>query len=388
MKGVICEETARLGSQVYHNRLRAVVLTGSLARDEGTFVKDEAGVRLLGDAEFLLVFDPRVALPKAGDVEVIRQKVEERILRRGVRADVTLSAVKPNYLRRLPPSIFGYELLACGKIVAGDAGVLGLIPRFTLADIPLEDAWRLLANRLVEQLETVDELLGRRPTLSPDAHYRTVKLYLDMATSLLVFLGGYAPTYEARARSLTQLAETAAPTPLPFPLSRFANDVSGWTAWKLNGYGVVADADRTFWERAVGYAEALWAWELAHLHEKNGDTALMTSLIRHQPLSARLRGWAHVVRQRGWHRSWRLWPRWLRQASQGSPRHLVYRAASTFVFELNAGADTPRMRSVVRRVLRDLPVATSAGGVEDDSPSALAATILANYRSFLRETRA
>jgi len=392
VKDVICEETARLGVRLYHDRLRAVVLTGSLARNEGTFVKDEQGLRLLGDAEVMLVFDERVALPSANALAVIREKIKERIRRRGVHAAVTLAAVGPNYLRRLPPSIFAYELRACGETVAGDPTVLGLIPSFTAADIPSEDAWRMLANRLAEQLESVDELLGGRSTLSPEAHYRTVKLYLDMATSFLVFVGDYAPTYAERARNLVRLAESAGgTTSWPFPLGPFADDVASWTAWKVSASSLVVDAERVFWERAMNHAKALWGWELARLQglDREGTpSALMSRWMRRQPLDTRLRGWAHVARARGWHRSWRLWPRWLRQVWEGSPRHLVYRAASTLMFELSDGVEDPHLSRDLGHLRRDLPVGWWLGESEDDSLGTLAGATLANYRTFLRETRA
>ena len=59
----VSEKAAELCARDYGPSLRAVVLTGSLARDEATWVRDGAGRRLLGDAEFLLVFEQRVALP-------------------------------------------------------------------------------------------------------------------------------------------------------------------------------------------------------------------------------------------------------------------------------------------------------------------------------------
>ncbi len=391
------------------------MLAGSLARDEGTFVETDRGRRLLGDAELLLVFEDGIAPPPAADLALIREQIEERLRRRGIRAEITLSAVGRGYLRRLPPSIFAYELRASGEAVAGEAAVLGLIPKFAAADIPREDAWRMLANRLVEQLAGTDELLAERPIISPEAHYRTVKLYLDMATSLLVFAGAYAPTYEERADNLARLAKWSGNTSWPFPLGPFAEHVAATTRWKLSGGSLVTEARRAFWERAIDYAEALWHWELCRLTRVDRDAAspaLMSLWMRRQPWPGRARGWAHVVRARGWHRSWPLWPRWLRLASQGSPRHLVYRAASTLVFELRATAAQRRPVSDLLRLVRDLPLAAwpgqpepkalgahapdsigalapdSIGALAPDSIGALAGTILANYRSFLMETRA
>jgi hypothetical protein len=395
VKDVICEESARLSLQVYRDRLRAIVLTGSLARNEGTFVQDQRGCRLLGDAELLLVYHERIVPPHADDLSVIRGKIEERIHRRGVRAEVTLTAVGPNYLRRLPPSIFAYELRACGEIIAGDPAILDLIPIFTPIEIPLDDAWRLLANRLVEQLESVNELLEGRPTLSPDTHYRTVKLYLDMATSLLVFAGHYAPTYEERAQNLTKLLEP------PFPLKPFADEVAACTEWKISARDLVLDADRGFWERAIDQAEALWRWELAHLQQCDPSGAraeLMDLWMRRQPLFERLRGWAHVVRQNGWHRSASRWPQWARRALKASPRYAVYATATDLLFALRSTrtgtvdqgnrASGSNDTILWHELNRGLPVLKRAASINGASAwQALAADALFNYRAFLSNTR-
>jgi len=392
VKEVICEEAARLSLQVYHDRLCAVVLTGSLARNEGTFLEDELGCRVLGDAEFLLVCAERTELPSVPDLLVIQEKIAQRLRRRGIRVEVTLNAVRPDYLRRLPPSIFAYELRTCGNVIAGDPQVLRMIPAFTCAEIPREDAWRLLANRLIEQLESVDELLEWRSTLSPLAHYRTVKLYLDMATSLLVFAGGYAPTYKERARNLGKLVHSPAGAGVwPFSLEPFIDDVVRCTEWKLCPPGIVLNADRRFWERVIDYAQALWGWELALLQQSDSSAEpadLMTLWMRRQPLRDRLRGWAHVLSKHGWFQSSPAWPRYLRLIARASPRHLVYAAGSTVLFELGA-ARKSRPVPDLERLRRDLPVQTWSNYDGDlSSLHSLAKSIVLNYKHFVAETRA
>jgi hypothetical protein len=306
-----------------------------------------------------------------------------------------LSAARPSYLRRLPPSIFAYELRSCGQIIAGDPEILGLIPKFTRADIPLDDAWQILANRLVEQLESVDELLEGRSTLSPGAHYRTVKLYLDMATSLLVFAGGYAPTYQERARNLARVVEA------PFPLKPFADDVMACTEWKLSRRELV-NPQREFWERAVDYARALWSWELARLQQRDPGTEpaeLMALWMRRQPLHDRLRGWAHVVRQKGWHRSVVSWPYWLRRALETSPRYSVYAAATDLLFAFRSSrmarvseldrSPRPNGSGSGYEPNPQLPVQSQAASLNGGPAwQARAANVLLNYREFLVNTRA
>ncbi len=389
MKNTICEEAARLCRQIYRDRLRAIVLGGSLARNEGTFVKDVEGVLLLGDADMLLVFDDETRLPVPSDLVVLRTKVEQRLQHRGLRASITLNAVHPEYLRSLPPTIFAYELRTCGDVVDGDPDILRLIPVFGPDQIPQEDAWRLLSNRLVEQLDSIEEILSGN--LSPAAAYRTVKLYLDMATSWLLFSGGYAPTYADRASNLTKVSgPTDDPAPWPFPAPAFAADVAACTQWKLAPDTAVFSADRGFWERAIEYARRLWEWELARLERDtaDGSRALIERSIRRDPLHKRLRGWAYVVRSQGWHRSFAQWPRWARQLTYGSPRHLVYAAGVTLLFTLQDSRNSARGCDV-DALHRYLPVATLGEDSADTSPVvAVARAVVENYRNFVEETRA
>jgi hypothetical protein len=394
MKDAICDTTARLSMAAYRD-LKAVVLTGSLARNEGTFVEDEQGWQLYGDAEFLLVFGDHAALPPTANLRRIEAEIEARIHEGGLRAEVKLSSAGSSYLRQLPPSIFAYELRACGEVVAGEAAILWLIPDFACADIPLEDAWRMLANRLVEQLESADELVGRRLTLSPRACYRTMKLYLDMATSLLVFAGRYAPTYVQRTKNLGWLIHEPSPGPSwPFPLEPFTEEVAACTASKLSGARLGGGARREFWERAIDHARALWRWELARLQGASEDastTQLMMSWMQAQHLRRRLHGWAYVARQHGWRRNWFSWPRWARSALVASPRYAVYAAAAELMFALRSpdgstdeAIANPRWRELRRR----LPIVTTSRLADRPAWREVAADVLVNYHKFIVDTRA
>jgi hypothetical protein len=381
----ICGVAREVCQREYGHGLRALVLTGSLARGEASFVEREGGWVLLGDAEFLLVFHEGASTPT--DVRGIQREVAHRLGRDVVAADVTLSAVRPAYLRHLPPSIFAYELRTCGVVVDGDGQILSLVPEFAPTVIPLEDAWRLLANRIVEQLEGAKELASDMVTLSDTVHYRAVKLYLDMATSFLVFVQAYAPTYAERAQSLRRLEKTPG-IEWPLPASDFADRVDACTRWKLGPTRAAAPEPRKFWEQAVEWAHALWRWELVHLvgPDPGAPTqVLMQRWMRQYPLAARLRSWAYVLRRQGWHRSWRHWPRWARLARLGSPRYCVYEAASELVFALG------KMRGSEASWVRGyLPVVAGAAQPAAPQPALahLAAEIVANYREFLVETRA
>jgi hypothetical protein len=371
---LICDEVVRHALARYAGGLRAVVLTGSLARDEATVAADAGRSVVLGDAEFLLVFAEAAPLPTAAATRALGTGIEAGLRARGVACPITLSPVHARYLRSLPPHIFAYELRACGRVVWGDPNVLGLIPAFTAGEIPLEDAWRLLCNRLVELLEVSPSSDAPATVTTPESLYRTVKLYLDMATSLLVFAGAYEPTYRRRAERLQELAQQAARSDaFPFRLAPFAELVAACTGWKLCGGSAPAPAGVSR-AGALERARRLWAWEVARLSGGAPDldlNAMLEASLGLPPQGAQLRGWLHVARKCGWLRSWRLWARWARLARRGAPRYLVYSAACRALFE--EGDQTGAWN--------ELPVVRATAG-------ALPAEIVWNYRQFLVDTRA
>jgi hypothetical protein len=392
-KTLICDETVARCADAYGDDLQAIVLTGSLARDEATLVEAAGSSHLLGDAEFLLLFREHAPLPTQSDVERVSRRVERTLREQCVDCHVTLSAVHPVYLRKLGPEIYAYELKVCGQVLQGNRAILSLIPTYSASEISREDAWRLLCNRIIEQIETLNGVFENPDQASSQIEYSTVKLYLDMATSYLVFVGAYEPTYRGRAERLKALADAATPDrDAPFPLRNFTERVLACTSVKLLGPdGSAIGLSSPSWEDAVEYARRLWRWELARLTGAGAhlsNLALMQSWLRRQPLRAGLRGWLYVLRQQGWHRSWRNWPRWATRLWHASPRYHVYAAASELFFHL------PGL--VVSGKLQQEPIVDwhALHGrlplVHDWRPGwrPLAADIVWNYHAFLEATRA
>jgi len=394
LRTAVGKKTAELCARDYTRSLRAVVLTGSLARDEATWVREAGGWRLLGDAEFFLVLEPGARLPSRPALSRLQGEIQRTLERDQIVAHVQLAPVYTRYFTNLRPHIFAYELRACGLVVWGDASILALIPGFAPADIPLEDAWRLLANRMIEHLEAVAEAGTSAASVPEGLGYRTVKLYLDMATSLLVFAGSYAPTYRERQRRLGVLADTAGTDAgWPFPLGPFSQHVNHSTDLKLNGeWEESTELGWEVWRQGLQFARLLWRWELARLAnvpQRATDGELMQSWMHRQPLADRLRGWMFVCRACGWLRSWRWWLRWTRLAAGGSPRYWVYSSAYDLFRQLPEVAKAEGRREIapalVRELLSSLPVPRHS---EVGSWPELVDEVAWNYHSFLESTRA
>lgn len=398
---VICAAVSESAAAAFGDQLRGVILVGSMGRGEATVVSEKGTQKVLGDAEFLLVFNEESTLPHPAAIAHARQEAEERIAKQGVSVELDLAAVHARHLRQMPPGIYTYEVKVQGKVVWGDPDILSLIPGFHASDIPYEDAWRLLCNRMIELLEAAGETTVTAGALPPVLHYRTVKLYQDMATSFLVFSGCYEPAYRSRAERLSRMAaDPQPPADLPFRLADFSARVSACTRFKLSGLlsgasnatGCPASAE--FLRTAINDAHALWRWELERLigdQSPRPDTDLMSRWMRTVSFRARIRGWARVLRKSHWHRSFRLWPRWLRLAMKSSARYCVYAAGSQLFFRLAKLSDPSQAAAPPDRDLRQirlwLPVEHRALKQTASGWNQAMLDVCWNYNEFLKDTQ-
>jgi hypothetical protein len=378
---VAAEIVQQCGAQ-FSAVLRAIVLTGSLARGEGTWIPQPRGWRLLGDADVFLIFHRGAPMPADG-VRRVAESIGRALALQGIVAHVSLNNVYPEFLSRMPRHIATYELRACGRILWGDTEVLSLVPDFPAAEISREDAWRMLANRMIEQLEAAATGDG---ALSESSQYATVKLILDMATSYLVFVGLYEPDYARRLR-IFQDSALDRRTDAPFAPASFAEILAAATAFKLNGTPMPFAAERV-WTEAVRCAERLWAWQLRTLTCGSPDSSsdeLMRQWMRQTPWKTRLRGWASAARRS--HLNMELCLSWLRLSAKASPRYLTYAAAAKLLFRLVEIRVHDLDLADWRRLRITLPL-PAPQGTEQDTWQALAKSIVLNYHQLLESTTA
>jgi hypothetical protein len=368
---------------MFETSLRAVVLTGSLARNEGTFIEDQGSFKLLGDCDVFLLFHDSSALPSSEEVSRFDQEAMKALADAGISGIVGSSAIHSDYLQKLEPNIFSYELRTNADVLCGDQECLKLIPSFGPEQIPLEDAWRMLCNRMVECLEHMPALLDGQP-LSMNGAQSVAKLYLDMTTSLLVFLRKYRPSYKERLQQLELIAQEQ-PSLVPFSADEFLQRVNKFTNWKLSPRTAIP-ADVEALRAAIAYAHLLYRFELETLTSTKGqasDSVLGERWAKKQPLAKRLRGWAFVARACS-HSDFpapRL--RWLALSLRRSPRELVYECGAELFFRLPCVLNGRRDEDW-SRLRKKLPVSNTEGGSWSD----LARDVVWNYKNFLVGTRA
>jgi hypothetical protein len=404
----IREEASRHFGGRYGAGLQALVLTGSMARNEATTVEVDGVRRVLGDAEFLLIFRDSVAwLPDDFELTADCARIEAALRDLGIACAIGANRAYPDYLRRMKPHIFGYELKTCGQVLLGDPDILSLMPSFSAKDIPCEDGWQLLMNRLIELLKPAAQAPSGTGSLPRDLHYRTVKLYLDMAASLLLFSGSFEAGYRGRCerlREIAALADQSSDLPdgagkhWPFSPDKFARRVAEATDYKLSGQTGDRGREWEYLRDALAYAHALWRWELARLtgrgerrlsHADDIDEQLFARWARCEPVQARLRGWASQLRKPGVRRDLLRRPSWVLGAWKASPRYCVYSAAARLIFRvpelLSGRASEPD--SVWNAIARRLPLRAATTECAT-AWRQLARSIARNYEELLIGTRA
>jgi hypothetical protein len=321
-----CEAARSLGDESV-----TLLLTGSLAREEATFEMQDGVLTGMGDADFFMISS--TAGPETAGR--LKNDVEERLRCHQIACSVNVNAVDTHYLRNLPPHILTYEMRDSGRVIYGDPAVLKLIPVYRKDELSLRDAFCLLSNRMIEFLEIAPELPA-----SP-IHYRTVKLYLDMATAFLLAHGAYQPTYRSRAAELRRHAAA-------WKACDFAMRVDVCTEIKLSGPRS-APVGSPSWQQAIYDAHRVWRLLLLQLTGAEpalSDSALFHRLIRQQPLAEKVRGWLSVFRHGG---PRRLRECWTMKDLFASPRYLLYKAASERFFGLpwTLGSDAYTRRIAV-----------------------------------------
>lgn len=381
----------------------AIVLTGSFARGEGSAILADNRLRVLGDIEFLVFFESGVKLAKLqGALNLRARSLQKELAARETFCDLEFGAVQADYLRKMRPHIFAYELITSGRTVWGKSDILARAKRFPASALPLWDAWRMLNNRIVEQLESLKSLESRDRAALEHALYSIVKSYIDLATTCLIFCGRYASTYAARSAELRRWAAEPAHHSGAAFLKTLADRVSTSTAFKLSPstelrpLGIWLDQPdleklRAEVRRAsldlVILLREVWRWQAAKLAglpmDKPREVSELTAAVfQTQGWNEKLRGWAklaatpEVRQQRGFYR---------RAGSllrRASPRYLIYSVASELYFNLPAvfsGSDPD-----VARLERQLPVVFTEHFSEPRAWWRLRANVITGWRLFLR----
>jgi hypothetical protein len=340
-----------------------VLLTGSFARGEGTVIPGlQAKSRWLSDVECLVVVKAGV-IPTREIQRSMRQVERETNsdfgnVERGIK--VELRAILTEGMTRLRPAIFTRELCEHAKLISGDPAMI-LAPRVPVSGAPISrhDAFRLLNNRIIEQIAVRSEYADRACDNTAVA-YSLAKFWIDLGTSLSVFLGCYQSGYRTRQKpiedALLANQEILGAEMTSRLISRFRNAM----AQKLGQSGFPSGDLTAEFNEAVEIARATWNWEsgqLAGTNAAGGDwRGIFARLGSLETGAQRLRDWARLLRQPSGLRQ--LGPRAMLAAARvGSLAMLIYGTGCVIDFFWDEiGSEKDRGSEIAAELCRALAV--------------------------------
>lgn len=245
-----------------------LILTGSLARGEGALIREHDGrTRWLSDIECIVVLSNRGeacgALGEALTRVAAALVADSASHAAGLK--IQLSPISSSRLARMPRGIFGCELVAHGKLVWGRPLAIAMAPSRT-GELRTRwaDAFRLLNNRIIEHVAL---RAGVEDGTAPPARtsYRLSKFWIELGTSLSVFLDCYRTTYRERHLAIAAVlgdpqvpleAEVAA------DLRRRLDAAMRVRRGEIDASQSPAAAD---FAQAARLAQRVWEWESARM---------------------------------------------------------------------------------------------------------------------------
>ncbi len=281
-----------------------VLLTGSLARGEGTIIPDpRTKSRWLSDVECLVVV--RGGVVSTREIQRSMRQIERDTnsdcanAERGIK--VELRAILTQGMTRLRPAIFTRELCEHAKLLWGDPAAIPVPPASSSGEaISKHDAFRLLNNRIIEQIAVRTEYVDRTGDSTAVA-YSLAKFWIDLGTSLSVFLGCYLPGYRSRQQPVEDALRAHKEILGAEMCGRFISRFRNAMAQKLGQAGFPSGDSAQEFSEAVEIARATWNWESGQLlgtsttaGDWRGIFARLSSL---ETAAQRLRDWARLFRQ-------------------------------------------------------------------------------------------
>jgi len=383
----------------------AIILTGSFARGEGSIVKSPENVfYVLGDVEYMVVLPSQKGfVAKYRKLKEMSIHISHGLMQRGIHCEVDLTPVLSDYFANAKPVIFNVELKRNGKIIYGDEDFCTMMPDYDVTDIPRDDAFNLLSNRIVEQLILYQYIVNNPDINYLQALYQVTKLYLDLGGSLLAFSGNYGTTYSKRVLMLERLS--SAPDKgrrfAGIDIDRLYRSVRECTDVKLTPKYEDFFPDAMSHEEMKKYLLArirtavhdvrkLWMWEVRGLYSLGACTDFQSVLDKigmSDHLLQRIKGWTKLVFLHCKYKKKFSLTRIIKLFSSGTPRALLNMAAAQTFFSLGGEefVHDSEGRELQMKVRSIIPVLYSDNGsIEEGLLQGNMINIIRNWENYIK----
>jgi len=183
----------------------SILAIGGLGRGEGSFLIKKRKLLPLNDYDIYLITSRKVDFKI---LEKISKRATLRISKKSkfsfsessslMEFYVDLRNMTINELKKVEPMIKYYEIRESAKIIYGK-DVRKEMPKFSIEDIPLEEGFRFLMNRMSLLIECFDTDNLESPKTKKTIWYYMGKNYLTCAEALLLLNRKFVCSYKKRA---------------------------------------------------------------------------------------------------------------------------------------------------------------------------------------------
>src|SRR5919112_277967 len=132
----------------------SVILTGSVARDQATYKYIDGKPFLESDLDLVVVVKRIATIKSFTSIKRLSKKVTHELKKKRLLSHVSLSITTEKALLHASPSIFYQDLNLNGKVIFGKE-IHSLLRKYETIEIPIQDVYRLIFNRMVESLEVL-----------------------------------------------------------------------------------------------------------------------------------------------------------------------------------------------------------------------------------------
>lgn len=219
LRAIAKEAFGFLLKNVNTNRIKYILLTGSLANGEGTVIKHESSI-VTSDFDFVVHLDLQYYLKNRKLFQKLSQEMSARLVKREIDTRVVFlpSASIINFKNL---SIYEYEFAIASKCIFGN------VPSFSVNTRPTKRDALELTFTVVSDLVFSD--FKRHSKL--EESYIYAKRALTLLNSLLIFHGLFAETYEKRMKIAKRYVSQET-----LPLTQHEMEMLDiFTAYKLTG---------------------------------------------------------------------------------------------------------------------------------------------------------
>ena len=201
LKSIIKKSLNFLFNNIDTNRIKCILLTGSLVHGEGTVIRYNSSI-ITSDFDFVVYLDILYYLIKKTFFQVLSQEISKQLNKKGIKTHVNFIPTTNILLLgifSMKSNIYEYEFAHTSKCLLGKAPSLNKEARPSKKDA-LELVFTVISELVFSKQKKISKI---------EESYIYAKRALTLLYSILIFHGLFAETYEQRVQIVNRYGSSS-----------------------------------------------------------------------------------------------------------------------------------------------------------------------------------